>query len=638
MEGQSIIRNAEHLKCFICLTFYTEPKTLPCLHSFCETCILNCSEKKIFNCPLCWKAFVIQPNDLKTNGYLQNMIDLFETLTDSTNHECSFCKVKFKEIKPANSRCLTCLEFLCKECAKSRHAFNSFTMHHHVVSLSEIRSGKYYEEIRSAQCKTKCTLHPNRVMEYFCISCEAFACCDCKFLQHKNHKVKLMSDLRTEKENIIKNLSDDLKFKLSTLQEDKKLIDSRRDDVSAMKIKLREDIMQKCSEAVSKIDRKRNKMLQDLEGFAEPRIQSLQKEDNRLSKVAKNIEESLHFYEIMQNGNDYEVFPLFEKIQERFQSLKKESTLNNSECLLEECLPQIGIHVTEPELELTYNDKITDSDLYRESGDPSDNSDSSSSEQASDDDEETESISVTLVREIYVKIYSDSERPVFSGIAWINNNKFVTVDKANEKIIMYSLSSGKILKSIKNSKALAVSVWKNGISCLSTDNVMLDISRDFNLRDTRHGISSLCATSPSLNQMIWVEKTTIYSQNKNAVKLLPVKNMPEDSHPCFLRHACCLPNGLFAVSDTANQRVYLIKENGIIFKTRYCNPGSIAFDKYDNIFISDYDRYCLVVFDMNGVHKADLYIDEKPRSISILENQLLVAAGHKILLYHVDLI
>ncbi|XP_061193382.1 uncharacterized protein LOC133201602 [Saccostrea echinata] len=434
-------------------------------------------------------------------------------------------------------------------------------MHHRVVSLSEIRSGKYYEEIRSSQCKTNCDLHQKRALSYFCISCEAFACCDCKLLQHMNHEVKLTSLLRRENQLIIQKLFDDLKTKLSTLEENKRSIESRKEDVTSMETKLRKDIMQKCSEAVSKIDKTRHKMLQELEGFAKPKMQSLQKEHDRLSKVAKNIEASLQFSEIMQNGMNNEVFPLFGKIQERFQSLTKESILNDCECLLEECLPQIEIHVTEPELELTYNNTITDSDLYREPGDSSDNSGSSSSDQTSEDDEETENsrkkCRITLIREIYPKEKCNFVRPVYSGIAWIGNDKFVTVDKANEKMLMVSLTSGKILKSIEVSEALAVSVWKDGISCLSTDNEMSDFSRDLILRETRHGISSLCASLPSSNQIMWTAKAKIYTEKENLVTSVSVKNVPKDSHPCFLRHACCLPNGLFAVSDTANRRVYL---------------------------------------------------------------------------------
>ena len=47
----------KHLECAVCLEQYTEPKVLPCLHSFCKRCLqgLLTQEGAVFkiNCPTC---------------------------------------------------------------------------------------------------------------------------------------------------------------------------------------------------------------------------------------------------------------------------------------------------------------------------------------------------------------------------------------------------------------------------------------------------------------------------------------------------------------------------------------------------------------------------------------------------------
>ena len=63
----------EFLTCSICFEIYKDPKTLPCLHSFCKECIDNLTSKghtKGHPCPICREKFLISKNgaeDLKTN-------------------------------------------------------------------------------------------------------------------------------------------------------------------------------------------------------------------------------------------------------------------------------------------------------------------------------------------------------------------------------------------------------------------------------------------------------------------------------------------------------------------------------------------------------------------------------------------
>lgn len=71
----------EFLTCFICFEIYKDPKTLPCLHSFCKDCIINLSQgtdgKYSYPCPICRESFQV-PKDgvdyLKTNFCLKNLI------------------------------------------------------------------------------------------------------------------------------------------------------------------------------------------------------------------------------------------------------------------------------------------------------------------------------------------------------------------------------------------------------------------------------------------------------------------------------------------------------------------------------------------------------------------------------------
>jgi len=66
----------EQLKCALCLELLVEPKTLSCLHTFCEQCILSvvASERrlKIVKCPLCRENVDIPRGGFRTNALIKS--------------------------------------------------------------------------------------------------------------------------------------------------------------------------------------------------------------------------------------------------------------------------------------------------------------------------------------------------------------------------------------------------------------------------------------------------------------------------------------------------------------------------------------------------------------------------------------
>jgi hypothetical protein len=83
---------SKFLICSKCNKKYDKPKILPCLHSFCEGCIINISQEvhgsnseeksvKRLQCPLCL-SFIGIPEDGATafpeNPFLHNLLDINE--------------------------------------------------------------------------------------------------------------------------------------------------------------------------------------------------------------------------------------------------------------------------------------------------------------------------------------------------------------------------------------------------------------------------------------------------------------------------------------------------------------------------------------------------------------------------------
>lgn len=95
-----------------------------------------------------------------------------------------------------------------------------------------------------------------------------------------------------------------------------------------------------------------------------------------------------------------------------------------------------------------------------------------------------------------------------------------------------------------------------------------------------------------------------------------------------------LQNGMFVVSDCDKGCVFIIRKSGFIDRRKYCTaddsfPGCITSDSVNNIYVCDYVKSFVVVFDIYGVTLNLINVHEispNPRSIALYrDDQLLIS-------------
>ena len=136
-SSTALMKPEEQLTCAICLDIYTNPKTLPCLHSFCQQCLeglsLNIQENKHYiSCPTCRHRTHL-PELLGAAGYLSafrinNLIDVYNLMTKASGHQevtCDNCTTT-----NATGYCKECAKFLCQECINVHKKFVAIADHH----------------------------------------------------------------------------------------------------------------------------------------------------------------------------------------------------------------------------------------------------------------------------------------------------------------------------------------------------------------------------------------------------------------------------------------------------------------------------------------------------------------------------
>ncbi|XP_071136056.1 E3 ubiquitin-protein ligase TRIM45-like [Mytilus edulis] len=185
---------ADLLTCTICLETFKQPKYLPCLHTFCETCIntyivstLKEEKPEGFKCPVC-RRLVCRGNsaekpdtwarNLPGNHFVNSMIDRramqkAEKLCDA----CSNDNVSQKAI----SWCTVCDEAYCGPCEVSHKRFR-ITRNHNLVAITDINAEINAQSIFAY---VACDEHPDKLIEIYCKDHSQPCCTVCATVHHR---------------------------------------------------------------------------------------------------------------------------------------------------------------------------------------------------------------------------------------------------------------------------------------------------------------------------------------------------------------------------------------------------------------------------------------------------------------------
>ena len=276
MDIKTLLHNLrEEVSCPVCTNIYTDPKHLPCLHTFCLQCLKQWHRtshgRDTIRCPKCQAVSRVPESgdlkDLPTSFYLNGLIDVLAIKECKTSQaRCGNCDKKSSE----SSYCFQCCVFWCEECVIGHNIFRS-NKDHRVLALKDFQD-KDYEDVmkRSAFCPKED--HNKKELEFFCKNCETPACQTCVTLDHGGHNMKLIKveaeRQKIQMKSLIENQRRNLQAKMNTI--------SQLDEDCAKLIQQGEDVKR------------------DVETFVDNLIAAIQaKKQNIFSAVEKETNKSL---------------------------------------------------------------------------------------------------------------------------------------------------------------------------------------------------------------------------------------------------------------------------------------------------------------------------------------------------------
>ena len=181
-------------ECPLCLETVNNPKTLPCIHSFCLECLdkhANFARRQLqvtIKCPVCQTSFQIPEGDsfknLPASYHLNRLVDVLALKDGGTQaQKCSSCD----ENNTASSYCFVCQIFLCTSCFEAHQRLKSTRGHRNVV-IEKLNVQDVRELIhRPAMCSQQ--YHENQPLEFYGEECKVLVCHKCSVGGHNRHTI-----------------------------------------------------------------------------------------------------------------------------------------------------------------------------------------------------------------------------------------------------------------------------------------------------------------------------------------------------------------------------------------------------------------------------------------------------------------
>ncbi|XP_023258356.1 tripartite motif-containing protein 3-like [Seriola lalandi dorsalis] len=269
----------QFLVCSICLDHYRNPKVLPCLHTFCESCLQNYipPESLTLSCPVCRQTSILPEKGvcaLQNNFFITNLMEVLQRDPECSRPEA--CSV--------------------------------------LESVSAAVAGK-------PLC---CPNHEGKVMEFYCESCETAMCLDCTEGEHREHVTVPLRDVVEQHKAALKTQLDAIHSRLPQLTAAIELVSEISRQLNDRKNEAVAEITSTFEELERALHQRKSALITDLESICSAKQKVLQTQLSSLLQGKEHIQSSCSFTEqALSHGSATEVLLVQKQMSERVTALAR---------------------------------------------------------------------------------------------------------------------------------------------------------------------------------------------------------------------------------------------------------------------------------------------------------------------------
>ena len=252
MDVQQLFKNLKkEAECPLCIETVKNPKTLPCLHSFCLECLDKLAGftrrqlQTTIKCPVCETSLQIPEgdtfNNLPTSFHLNRLVDVLALKDASTQtQKCGTCD----ENNNATCYCFVCQNFLCKDCFEAHQRLKTTRSHRNVL-IDKLQVQDVEELIqRPAMCSQE--FHENQPLEFYCEECNVPICLKCSVVSHNRHTMtdtqKAAQVQKIQMAEVVKKVKAETVLYENEIKKQIELMDKNKNEILSAERKMSEAV------------------------------------------------------------------------------------------------------------------------------------------------------------------------------------------------------------------------------------------------------------------------------------------------------------------------------------------------------------------------------------------------------------
>ena len=275
---------------------YTDPKQLPCFHSFCLNCLNGIQQasniRDKITCPECRQEFNVPDNGnlaaLPTDFRINSLLDVLAIKEcNTTGIKCGNCDNQSKE----SHYCFQCCAFWCGECITFHNGMKA-NKDHYALALEDFQDQDFENILKRP---TFCAIpgHEKKEIEFFCNICEVAICNACALTNHDRHGKILLEQAANERKLRIKSAIESQRKRAQTKRSKITNLDESLGEVQEQAARVKRNVQKYADSIIAAIEAKKLEIFDDVERRTKASLQEIGKQKEDFEEQARRHESEI---------------------------------------------------------------------------------------------------------------------------------------------------------------------------------------------------------------------------------------------------------------------------------------------------------------------------------------------------------
>ena len=307
MDIKTVLDNLhDEVSCSMCMCTFTDPKQLPCLHSFCLHCLKGIQQKSGLHgkitCPECKRQFEIpgsgNPSELPTNVRINSLLDVLSIKECSTgNVKCGNCDKRSAQ----TLYCFQCCSFWCKQCILGHNIIRT-NKEHKTLVLNDFQDQDFEAVLKQpAICQKK--HHEREELKFFCKDCKVAICNTCAVTLHEGHGKMHLQEAADARKIQINSVITSLKDKMVEKRKEVEQFNQMSMEVQAQVADVKSQVQTNVDQMIAIIEARKQNVFDVVDYEAKISLQSLSQKKDEVENQVKMIESAIEQAESLMKRN-----------------------------------------------------------------------------------------------------------------------------------------------------------------------------------------------------------------------------------------------------------------------------------------------------------------------------------------------